>query len=125
MKYLQLNDISCYKRAFKLSNYVWNVVLGWDLFSKRAIGEQFVRAIDSVSANIAEGFGRFHYQENKHFCYISRGSLTETQVWLKKAENRNLITTNALQIYNDKIDLLHLKLNAYIKSIGSKNITNK
>ncbi|NCQ19754.1 MAG: four helix bundle protein [Ignavibacteria bacterium] len=109
----------------ELGEMVWKEVLAWDYFAKSTLGKQIVNSADSVAANIAEGFGRFHYQENKHFCYISRGSLTETQVWLKKAENRNLITIDALQIYYNKIELLHKKLNAYIKSIGSKNITNK
>lgn len=59
MKYLQLNDISCYKRALKLSNYVWEIVIKWDYFARNTVGEQFVRAVDSMSANVAEGFGRF------------------------------------------------------------------
>ena len=122
---MKLSELEVFNLAMELGEMVWKEVLAWDYFAKSTLGKQIVNSADSVAANIAEGFGRFHYQENKHFCYISRGSLTETQVWLKKAENRNLITVDAFQIYNDKIDLLHKKLNAYIKSIGSKNITNK
>lgn len=51
MKYLQLNDIDCYKRALSLSNYVWDIVIQWDWFAKRTVGIQFVTAIDSISAN--------------------------------------------------------------------------
>ncbi len=40
---------------------------------------QLVRSASSISANIAEGFGRFHYQENIQFCRQARGSLTETR----------------------------------------------
>ncbi|MFA6980906.1 MAG: four helix bundle protein [Ignavibacteriaceae bacterium] len=122
---MKLSELEVFNLAMELGEMVWKEVLAWDYFAKSTLGKQIVNSADSVAANIAEGFGRFHYQENKHFCYISRGSLTETQVWLKKAANRNLIAIDALHIYNDKIDLLHLKLNAYIKSIGSKNITNK
>lgn len=122
---MKLSELEVFNLAMELGEMVWKEVLAWDYFAKSTLGKQLVNSADSIAANIAEGFGRFHYQENKHFCYISRGSLTETQVWLKKAENRKLITSDALQIYNDKIDLLHIKLNAYIKSIGSKNITNK
>lgn len=39
---------------------------------------QILNSSISVTANIAEGFGRFHYQENIQFCRLSRGSLTET-----------------------------------------------
>jgi len=122
---MKLSELEVFNLAMDLGEMVWKEVLAWDYFAKSTLGKQIVNSADSVAANIAEGFGRFHYQENKHFCYISRGSLTETQVWLKKAENRNLITIDALQIYYNKIELLHKKLNAYIKSIGSKNITNK
>jgi len=122
---MKLSELEVFNLAMELGEMVWKEVLAWDYFAKSTLGKQIVNSADSVAANIADGFGRFHYQENKHFCYISRGSLTETQVWLKKAENRNLITIDALQIYYNKIELLHKKLNAYIKSIGSKNITNK
>jgi len=122
---MKLSDLEVFNLAMELGEMVWKEVLTWDYFAKSTLGKQIVNSADSVGANIAEGFGRFHYQENKHFCYISRGSLIETQVWLMKAKNRNLLTVEAFQIYNSKIDLLHKKLNAYIKSIGSKNITNK
>ncbi|MGQ9644360.1 MAG: four helix bundle protein, partial [Ignavibacterium sp.] len=56
-KFLKLNDIEAYRISFKLSNQVWDIVLKWDHFSKDTIGKQFVRAVDSISANIAEGFG--------------------------------------------------------------------
>ena len=62
--FLQLNDINAYKISFNLSNYVWNIVARWDYFAKDIVGKQFVRAIDSVSANIAEGFGR-HGKKDK------------------------------------------------------------
>ncbi len=58
-EYLKLNNIGAYKRAFHLSNFVWEIVIKWDYFSRNTIGEQFVSAADSISANIAEGFGRY------------------------------------------------------------------
>jgi len=56
--YLKLNDVTAYKNAFNLSNYVWHLVLKWDYLVKDTVGKQFIRAVDSISANIAEGFGR-------------------------------------------------------------------
>lgn len=58
-KFLKLNDIERYRIAFHLSNKIWNTVLTWEHFSRNTIGQQMVRAVDSVSANIAEGFGRY------------------------------------------------------------------
>ena len=57
-KYLQLNDISAYKIAFQLCNYVWDIVIKFAPFEKDTLGKQFAKAVDSISANIAEGFGR-------------------------------------------------------------------
>lgn len=91
MKYLTLNDISCYKKAFLLSNYIWNIVEKWDFFTKKTIGGQFVTAIDSISANIAEGFGRFGKREKIRFYRISLGSTKESLDWNEKAKVRNLL----------------------------------
>ncbi len=45
-KYLSLNDVQAYKIAFNLSNYVWNIVVQWEWFTKITIGKQFVEAAD-------------------------------------------------------------------------------
>ncbi|TDI72116.1 MAG: four helix bundle protein [Bacteroidetes bacterium] len=55
------------------------------------MGGQLVRSVDSIAANITEGFGRFHYGESRHFSYYSRGSLFETKTWIAKAKARKLI----------------------------------
>jgi len=91
-KYLKLNDIESYKIAFKLSNYVWDVVLKWDYFSKDTVGKQFVRAIDSISANIAEGFGRYSKKDKVKFFRYSFGSLYESLDWNEKSHLRNLLS---------------------------------
>lgn len=91
-RYLTLNDISAYKISFQLSNYVWDVIEKWDFFKKKTVGDQFVRAVDSISANIAEGFGRYHKKDKIHFYKISYGSLTESLDWNEKAKTRNLLS---------------------------------
>lgn len=77
-KYLQLNDISSYKMAFQLSNYVWDIARKWDYFARKTIGSQFARAVDSISANIAEGFGRYHKKDKIRYYRISHGSIIES-----------------------------------------------
>lgn len=44
-KYLDIMDIKAYRIAFDLSNYVWDVVLKWDYFSRDTIGKQYVKAV--------------------------------------------------------------------------------
>src|SRR3990172_6148742 len=91
-KYLQLNDIDAYKTAFNLSNYVWEIVIHWNYFAKNTVGEQFVRATDSISANIAEGFGRYSKKDKIKFFRYSNGSLKESFDWNQKAKVRKLLS---------------------------------
>ncbi len=90
--YLQLNQIAAYTKAFHLSNYVWELVSSWDNFAKYTIGQQFVDAVDSISANIAEGFGRYHKKDKIKFYYYSFGSVKEFLDWNEKAKVRKLIS---------------------------------
>jgi four helix bundle protein len=91
MSYYNLEDLELYKLAETFSNAIWLLVSEWGYFAKDTIGKQIVRSADSISSNIAEGYGRYHYKENRNFCYFSRGSVLETKGWLKKAKARNLI----------------------------------
>lgn len=84
-KYLKLNDIESYRIAFALSNYVWNIVIKWDYFAQKTIGTQFVDAIDSISSNIAEEFGRYNKKDKIRFYRISFGSLIESLDWNEKS----------------------------------------
>jgi four helix bundle protein len=83
-----------------------------------------VRSAGSIGANIAEGFGRFHYKENKNFCYFSRGSIIETKGWLKKAKTGALITEEEYLLLLAQLETIHIKLNIYIKLIGKVAKTN-
>jgi len=106
MKYIQLNDIDAYKISFNLSNKVWNIVLHWDFFAKDTIGKQFVRSIDSISANLAVGFGRYSKKDKIKFYRISYGSLKESIDWNEKSKVRKLLTEEEYhQIYNSLNEL--------------------
>ena len=89
---MKLEDFQVYNLSMDLGEEVHSIVNAWDYFDKDTIGKQLVRSADSVSANLSEGVGRFHYKERKNFSYYSRGSLFETKTWLTKAKNRQLIS---------------------------------
>ena len=116
---LKLEDLDVYNMALSIGEDVWKAVAPWSYFDKDTVGKQLIRSADSFAANIAEGYGRFHYKENRLFCYYSRGSMMETRTWLSKARARNLISDKMYAELSARLDNLHLKLNAYIKSIGS------
>lgn len=47
-----LEDLEIYKLALEIGEYAWRLTDKWEYFSKKTIGEQFVRAADSIAANI-------------------------------------------------------------------------
>ena len=89
---MSLEELQVYNLSMDIAEKVWKIIYKWNYFEKDTIGKQLIRAIDSVAANLSEGYGRFHYKENKNFCYYSRGSLYESKTWITKAFNRELIS---------------------------------
>lgn len=118
MSFYNLEDLEVYQLAESFGDEIWFIVNELDYFAKDTIGKQIARSADSISANIAEGYGRYHYKENKNFCYFSRGSIIETKGWLKKLKTRKLLSEDQFNLLYEKLQTIHIKLNAYIKFIG-------
>ncbi len=116
-----LEDLHVYKRAMEIGELVFQVTEKWDIFNKKTLGDQYLRAADAISLNISEGYGRYHYKENKNFCWYARGSLFETKSANQKAFNRKLITPEEFNSLHNKLKECHLMLNIYIKNIGKNN----
>lgn len=113
-----LGNLEIYREAMEIAETVWDVVVRWSGFAQRTIGEQWVRSSDSIAANIAEGYGRYHYKENLKFCFYARGSLEESGTWLNKARNRDLLDSGKGEMLANNISILLKRLNAYIGSIS-------
>ena len=118
--FLQLNNIGAYKVALELSNYIWDIVLNWDYFTKDTIGKQFVRAADSISANIAEGFGRYAKKDKINFYRYSYGSTKESLDWNEKAKRRNLLTKDEYAHILEELVALPKEINFLIKFTNDK-----
>ncbi|MEM1124326.1 MAG: four helix bundle protein [Bacteroidota bacterium] len=119
MQALKLEELKVYNKAIKIGEWVWEIVGDWNYFAKDTVGKQWVRSADSIAANISEGYGRYHFKENKKFCYYSRGSLKETQTWLEKAHQRKLVSAARYDFLKDHLQQTHKMLNSYIRSIGN------
>ena len=115
-------DLDVYRLAEDLGDRVWDIVLNWPDFPRNTLGYQLVKSADSIGANLAEGFGRFHFAENRQFARISRGSLYETRHWLRRAYKRNLLKEEEVKELRQLLDELAPRLNAYIRSIGKQEI---
>ncbi|MFA5813645.1 MAG: four helix bundle protein [Patescibacteria group bacterium] len=119
-KYLQLNDIGAYRIAFHLSNYIWDIVVEWDYFTKDTVGKQWVRSVDSCSANIAEGFGRYTKKDKIKFYRYTYGSIKESCDWTQKAKVRGLITKEQYTHIMGELDKLPRETNSLIAFTNSK-----
>ena len=118
-KGLKLEALEVYKVAMEIGEIVWTIVDKWDYFPKKTLGAQYVEAADSIAMNISEGYGRFHYKENKNFCYYSRGSAKETLTATNKAKVRNLISDEEFALLSQKLDSYFRLMYGYINSIGN------
>jgi four helix bundle protein len=113
-----LEKLEVYELAELFSDEIWEIVMKWDNFKKDTIGKQIARSADSVSANIAEGYGRFYYKESKQFYFYSRGSLQETKSWIGKCKRRKLVREAQCEELLQKAETILLKLNAFIKFVS-------
>ena len=121
MSRTNFENLRVYKLAEDLADEIWNIVLRWDRFARDTIGKQIVRSADSIGANIAEGTGRHDFQDNRRFVRTARGSLNETQHFLRRAFKRNLLTPADVKKLKPLVDNLAPQLNSYLKSIGRDN----
>ena len=114
-KYIVLKDLEVYRLARELSAMGWKIYDRLDWQDKKTMGDQFIRSTDSVGANIAEGYGRFHYLDKIWFYYNSRGSLLESVVhWSELLCERDRISKTELDSFQLVARKLHLKLNNLI-----------
>jgi four helix bundle protein len=112
-----LEKLEVYNMAEKFSDDIWDIVVKWDYCIKDTIGKQLVRAADSISANIAEGYGRYFYKESKQFYFYSRGSIQETKSWLSKCLRREIISLEICKPLIERCQKILLMLNAFIKFV--------
>ena len=115
---IKLEDLEVYKIAMEIGEIVSKMTEKWNFYDKDTLGKQFTRASDSIALNISEGYGRYHYAENRNFCWYSRGSAFETNTAAQKARNRNLISEDEYDLLKSKLLNYFKLINPYIKSIG-------
>jgi four helix bundle protein len=94
-----------------LADAVHAEVLGWDSFERWSTGLQLVRSVDSVGANIAEAVGRWHEADKRRILFIARGSLYETEHWLRTAAERELLEGS----YSSQVNEIARALNGLIR----------
>lgn len=121
----ELEELRVLQAAEVLADEVWKHVVSWDDLAKRVVGEQLARAIDSIGANIAEAYGRFHYTEKAHHLYYARGSVFETKYWLNRCKQRQLIAPDVLHAYNTRLTEVARQINAFASALKKQKAAPK
>lgn len=115
--FIKLKNLEVYKISRELSSIAWKIFCRMDFLDKKHIGDQFLRSVDSIGANIAEGYGRFYYLDKVRFYYNSRASHYEAFIhWLELLFERERITKDEFESINEKAQKLQVKLNNFITS---------
>ncbi len=116
-QYILLTDLEVYKISRQLSDIAWEIYRFMDWESKKIIGFQFIESVDSIGANISEGYSRFHYLDKIKFYYNSRGSLNEAnEHWIELINKRYKINKDLYKQFKNLSQTLSLKLNNFINS---------
>ncbi|HTW92757.1 MAG TPA: four helix bundle protein [bacterium] len=82
---------------------------------------QIRRAALSISANIAEAFGRSHTPDKVRFYHVARGSVTETQSHVEYGKRVGYLTATVAREIADKLDAIHADLNKVISTLRRSN----
>ena len=117
-------DLELVQKAEAICDQVWETVKNWERFNLEVMGSQVIRSADSIGANIAESHGRYHYGEKIQFLLYARGSLTETQYWLRRCLRRNLMTPATCQKLDEKLESLAKDINGYVNYLRNRRTNN-
>jgi four helix bundle protein len=108
-------DLECWKAGRELRLFIARQVLPVLPKEERfRLGDQVLRSARSITANIAEGYGRFHYLDNSKFCSNARGSCYEVLDHLITAYDEGLIPEQMLILGREKFECTKGLLNGYM-----------
>jgi len=119
-KYNDFRDLEVWQRCKEIRKEIWALCKKFPKDEKYRLSDQMIRASRSSTACIAEGYGRFHYQENIQFCRQSRGSLYELIDHFDVAQECDYIDDKLAENLIKKAKTAIKLLNGYIKYLKSR-----
>jgi four helix bundle protein len=123
--YKGYKELDCYIKSRELRIFISALIKKFPLEEKFQLTSQVKRSSRSVTANIAEGYGRYTYTDTRHFFIISRGSVTETMEHLATAFDETYITEEELKAGEEKCETAFKLINGYISYLDrSKKSSN-
>ena len=109
--------LTFYRESLVLAKAAYRAAESFPNHERFALADQLRRASSSVSLNIAEGYGRYHYLDRLRFMYIARGSLNETLSTFIVANTVGYVDDEQTEWVRDIVDRIERNLNGYCKFI--------
>jgi four helix bundle protein len=116
-------DLEVWQRCKEIRKQIWALCKSFPPEERYRLSDQMIRASRSSTANIAEGYGRYHFQENIQFCRQSRGSLYELIDHTDVALECEYINQDVANNLIDQIKTTIRILNGYLKYLKNKKNT--
>lgn len=113
-------ELEVWKQARKIRAIISKLTKNFPSEEKYRLTDQLIRCSRSLGNNIAEGHGRFHYQDNIRFCIVARGSLSETQNHIIIALDEEYINNETFSEFMIEYDHCLKLLNGYIAYVKKK-----
>jgi len=117
-------ELEVWKQARSIRIFVKQITTTFPVEEKFRLTDQIIRSSRSISNNVAEGHGRYNFQDNIRFCIIARGSLSETLDHLIIALDEKLITENTYHSFKQEHDKCLKLLNGYIVHLRNRKTEN-
>ena len=115
-------ELKCWQECYRLKVYLKeNVLKQLPKTERFELHSQLLRAARSSTANIAEGWGRYHFKENINFLRFSRGSVSEILDHCIEAKDCNYINAETLLEIRLQIEKCIQLINGYIRYLRNKN----
>lgn len=115
--YKSFKDMPVWVDAVNLAEDIFHMTENLPRKEDYGFTSQIRRAALSMSANIAEAYGRYHTMDKLNFYYFCRGSITETQSHIEYGLKVNYISKNDYELINEKLDKLLLEINKIILTL--------
>lgn len=97
-------ELEVWKQSRKIRILISEITKSFPIEEKYRLIDQIIRSSRSIGNNLAEGHGRFHYQDNIRFCILARGSLSETLDHMLIACDEKIISNEILQSFQTEYE---------------------
>ncbi|MCG2700653.1 MAG: four helix bundle protein [Candidatus Falkowbacteria bacterium] len=120
-QYKSFENIGAWQTGREFKNKIYIISKKFPNEEKFCLTQQIKRSAISITANIAEGYGRYNFQENIQFCRISRGSTLETIDHLYTAKDQSYISAEEFKELYELGKKTEWKINGYINFLQNQN----